>query len=110
MHSNPSTIIVVGASTSPARAWLRSRFPRAGQLGSTLILCRRGIEIDAILWAEGLRQAARRAGYVLSIGVCERTYARGLDETLADAARAFRQARDLGGDYTIAHQTLIQAA
>lgn len=110
MQNDPSTLVIVGGHTLRGMGWLEDRFPTASWQGRALILRRPGGELDAVLWAESLRQEAQAAGVRLSIGVAELAPGVGPRVTANAAGRAYRRAFELGGDMTVAHSNLLRAA
>lgn len=104
-----TTILMLHADSPLGREWLRDQLPEAARQGDALILRRDGGELDSVLFAEELRTDALRAGHRLSIGLAERVAGTSMTLTVSAAARALRRARDLNGDITLSHSTLLAA-
>ena len=104
-----TSILMLHATTPRGREWLRDQLPEAARQGDALIMRREGSELDAVLFAEELRSDAIRAGHRLSIGVAERIPGTSMTLTVAAAARALKRARDLNGDITLSHSTMLAA-
>lgn len=98
--------IVLCAETPHDERWLRARFPSAPRV---IAWCE-GSELDGVVWAEGVRQAARADGVLLSIGVAARGPGERVASAVAGATEACAHARRLGGDMTIARSALLRAA
>ncbi|MEZ4335617.1 MAG: hypothetical protein R3B82_03225 [Sandaracinaceae bacterium] len=98
--------IVLYAETPHGEQWLGARFPSAPRV---IAWCD-GSEIDGVVWAEGVRQAARADGVRLSIGVAGRAPGERVASAVAAATEACAHARRMGGDITIAHSALISRA
>ncbi len=104
------SILMVHADTPHGRQWLRDQLPHAARQGDSLIVRHEGGELDAVLFAEELRVDALAAGHRLAIGLAERIEGTSMTLTVTAAARALRRARDLNGDITLSHSTLLAAA
>ena len=104
-----NTLVVVGAHSQRGMRWLRDRLPFASSRGRALLLRLPGNELDAVLWAEDLRQEARAADIRLSLGIAELAGTTP-DHAGAAAARAYQHAFRLGGDITLAASNLLRAA
>lgn len=104
-----TTILMLHAHDHHARRWLQDQLPNAARQGDSLIVQREGGELDAVLFAEELRSDAIREGHRLSIGLAERIPGTSMTLTVAAASRALRRARDLNGDITLSHSTMLAA-
>ena len=104
-----TTILMLHADSPQGARWLCDQLPEAARQGDCLIVRREGGELDAVLFAEELRSDALRAGHRLSIGIAERIVGTSMTLTVTAAARALRRARELNGDITLTHSTMLAA-
>lgn len=82
----------------------------AWRTGNALALLRRGDELDAVVWAEGLRGALRTHGVSVSAGIATPSpLLDGWPKLHAAACAALDKALSLGGRMVLAHSTFLTA-